>query len=105
MGSWVGEWLCGWVVGWVGGRTLIIKLTSAQLRFAMLQMGLWLSLAILVNSLDLNLDLGLWLKVCQLQNLQYSLITIEFNDFMLFDFGFIMINVNGAFFSIFLEPF
>ena len=29
----------------MGGRTLIIKLTSAQLRFAMLQMGLWLSLA------------------------------------------------------------
>ena len=26
--------------------TVIIKLTSAQLRFAMLQMGLWLSLAI-----------------------------------------------------------
>ena len=33
------------------------------------------------------------------------MITIEFNDFMLFDFGFIMPNVNGAFFSIFLEPF
>ena len=33
----------------MGGRTLIIKLTSAQLRFAMLQMGLWLSLAKINN--------------------------------------------------------
>ena len=41
-----GGWVGGWMGGWVGVRTLIIKLTSAQLRFATLQMGLWLSLAI-----------------------------------------------------------
>ena len=37
----------------MGGQTLIIKLTSAQLRFAMLQMGLWLSLAITLSKITL----------------------------------------------------
>ena len=38
MGGWlgrrVGGWVVEWVVGWVGGRTLMIKVTSAKLRYA-----------------------------------------------------------------------
>ena len=59
LGSPTVGWLAGWVTGWLAGRlgTMIIQLSSAQLR-----LGLGLSLAILkLACIALRLKVEFWL--------------------------------------------